>query len=243
MPKRMNNNNMLQRVGGWCGILGGGAMVVVLAYLGTVLSQSNAGLDLIKRIEYIAGHRGEYRFCWAAAIVISTALFPFLFALYDGLKGKARALAVLGFVTGSLGLLFTALVGAIRASSVASIASYYMGVSGPMSIKRTLILDFLFSEKLAFNVDNYMGGGLFVLAAIFIGAALCSMAKYPKIIPTGLCLGAILGVVGIAEELFFHCESFHIREYDYNVFISASVILISILVVVMGARLASGKNP
>jgi len=234
---------MLQKVGGWSGILGGGAMVLVLAYLGTTLAQSNAGTDLIKRMEYIAAHRTEYRFCWAAAIVISTMLFPFMFALYESLKAKAKALAVLGFVTGSLGLLFTAIVGAIRASTVASIAANYINVAGTVSLKKALLLNFLFTEKFAFNVDNYIGGGLFVLAAIFIGAALCSVDKYPKIITAGLYLGAILGLAGLAEELFFHCKSMHFQAYDYNVFMSACVILISLSAVVIGVRLVSGKNP
>ena len=148
-------NKGLQDVGGWCGILGGGAMLLILAYLGTVLFQSNAGLDWGKRLAYIPAHRVEYRFCWSAMIVISTGLLPLIFALYQVLREKAGTLALLGSASGALALLFNDVVGAVRASAVPSMAMSLQAVKGgPMALRNALVLDFLFTEKFAFNVDN-----------------------------------------------------------------------------------------
>src|SRR5574341_1376796 len=177
MPRIAGKNNGLQKVGGWCRILGGGAMVLIIVYLGTALFQSNAGPSLQKVIGFVQAHRVEYRFCWSAMIVAASVLLPLLLALYDGLRERARTAALLGAVSGVLGLVFTCLVGAIRASTLPSLSLYYMAPGAPHMLKTFLSMNYFFTERFAFNVDNYMVTGLFVLASLFLGLALRSVAR------------------------------------------------------------------
>lgn len=243
MPRIARESNELRKVGGWCGILGGGAMVLIMVYLGTALFQSNAGPDLQKVMGFVNEHRLEYRFCWSAMIVAAAVLVPLLLALYDSLSERARTPALLGVVSGALGLIFSCLVGAVRASTLPSLSLYYKAAGAPHMVKTFLSMNYFFTERFAFNVDNYMVTGLFVLASLGLGLALRSVARYPKTVVGGLYLVAILGIVGIGEDLLFHSTAFHIKQYDYNVFVAAYSVLLPILAVVMGGRLAAGKNP
>ncbi len=245
MPKNPLNSQSLQNLGGWCGILAGSLMVIVLVVLGTTLSPSNMGPDFVKRMQFFSDHRMAYRFCWSMMIVLSFSLLPFVFALYDGLRGRGETSVLIGAVSGALGLIFTAVVGMIRASNSSSIAANYTPLKGHVALKNVLSLEFFFTDKFALNVDTYIVTGFLVVASFLFARAAASVPRYPRTITYGLSLAAILGFVGFAVELLAYSpkmfDLIHIRQYDYNVFICAASLLFPLLAAAMGARLVSGK--